>query len=98
MLAVTFMLTGTITGIEYTIVSQAMPRHLTGRAATLLNLMIFTVAFSVQAGFGALAAVAGYRGAFCMLIMVQIPGLIHYLLLRLRARNRARTEASPAIR
>jgi MFS family permease len=98
MLAVAFMLTGTITGLEYTIVSQAMPRHLTGRAATLLNLMIFTAAFAVQAGFGALVASAGYRGALCMLLLLQIPGLVHYLLRRLRSRNRAHTEASPAIR
>ncbi len=36
LLAVLFTLVGTITGIEYAIVAQSMPRELTGRAATCL--------------------------------------------------------------
>ena len=41
LLSVLFTLVGTITGIEYAIVAQSMPRELTGRAATCLNLLIF---------------------------------------------------------
>jgi MFS family permease len=52
LLSVLFTLVGTITGIEYAIVAQSMPRELTGRAATCLNLLIFVGAFLVQAGFG----------------------------------------------
>jgi hypothetical protein len=52
LLSVLFTLVGTITGIEYAIVAQSMPRALTGRAATCLNLLIFIGAFLVQAGFG----------------------------------------------
>jgi len=99
MLAVAFMLTGTVTGIEYTLISQAVPRELSGRASTLINLFIFTGAFAVQASFGALAACAGYKAAFATLILLQAPGLIHYLLRRRRRNlNRARAGASPAIR
>jgi hypothetical protein len=52
LLSVLFTLVGTVTGIEYAIVAQSMPRELTGRAATCLNLLIFIGAFLVQAGFG----------------------------------------------
>ncbi len=52
LLSVLFTLVGTVTGIEYAIVAQSMPRELTGRAATCLNLLIFVGAFLVQAGFG----------------------------------------------
>ena len=85
-LSVLFTLVGTITGIEYAIVAQAMPRELTGRAATFLNLLIFIGAFLVQAGFGLLvglwpadalghAPAHAYRAGFGVLVLVQLPGL-----------------------
>jgi len=96
-LSVLFTLVGTITGIEYAIVAQNLPRELTGRAATCLNLLIFVGAFLVQAGFGQVVGLwpadgAGhypaiaYRVAFGMLLALQLPGLLRhchrYFLLR----------------
>lgn len=86
MLSVMFTLVGTITGIEYAIVAQSMPRELTGRAATFLNLLIFIGAFVVQAGFGLViglwqpdllgrAPPEAYRAAFALLVLIQLPGL-----------------------
>jgi MFS family permease len=88
-LSVLFTLVGTVTGIEYAIVAQSLPRELTGRAATCLNLLIFVGAFLVQAGFGQLvglwpANAAGhypalaYRVAFGVLLALQLPGLVRY--------------------
>jgi predicted MFS family arabinose efflux permease len=91
LLSVLFTLVGTITGIEYAIVARSLPRALTGRAATCLNLLIFIGAFLVQAGFGQVLALwaadgAGhypalaYRAAFGLLVLLQLPGLAHYFL------------------
>ncbi|MFC5461115.1 MFS transporter [Massilia niabensis] len=87
LLSVLFTLVGTITGIEYAIVAQSMPRELTGRAATCLNLLIFVGAFLVQAGFGLVIGLwqpdAGgrypglaYQAAFGLLVLLQLPGLL----------------------
>jgi predicted MFS family arabinose efflux permease len=89
LLSVLFTLVGTITGIEYAIVAQNMPRELTGRAATCLNLLIFIGAFVVQAGFGQVVGfwrpdggghypATAYRVAFGMLVLLQLPGLLGY--------------------
>jgi MFS family permease len=91
MLSVLFTLVGTITGIEYAIVAQSMPRTLTGRASTCLNLMIFLGAFAVQAGFGLVLGMwqpdaanrfpaAAYQTAFGVLIAAQLPGLCCFVL------------------
>ena len=88
-LSVLFTLVGTITGIEYAIVAQSMPRTLTGRAATCLNLLIFAGAFLVQCCFGLVVAswkpdalghypAQAYRVAFGLLVLLQLPGLIDY--------------------
>jgi MFS family permease len=93
LLSVLFTLVGSITGIEYTIVAQTMPRELTGRASTCLNLLIFIGAFLVQAGFGQLIGlwrpdlaghqpVVAYRVAFAVLVLLQLPGLVRYFLRR----------------
>ena len=103
LLSVLFTLVGTITGIEYAIVAQSMPRELTGRAATCLNLLIFVGAFLVQAGFGLLIGcwtpdAAGhypalaYRVAFGALVLLQLPGLLAHL-----RRWRARRELPPPL-
>lgn len=93
LLSVLFTLVGTITGIEYAIVAQSLPRELTGRAATCLNLLIFIGAFVVQAGFGQVVdlwhpdpasrypAIA-YRVGFGALLLFQVPGLVLYFLRR----------------
>jgi MFS family permease len=93
LLSVLFTLVGTITGMEYAIVAQTMPRELTGRAATCLNLLIFIGAFLVQALFGQLIGLwqpgpsnhypaIAYRVAFGALVLIQLPGLVHYFLRR----------------
>jgi MFS family permease len=89
LLSVMFTLVGTVTGIEYAIVAQSMPRELTGRAATCLNLLIFVGAFLVQAGFGVVIGLwqpdgggrypaLAYQVAFGVLVLLQLPGLIGY--------------------
>jgi MFS family permease len=89
LLAILFTLVGTVTGLEYAIVAQTVPQRLAGRAATCLNLSIFTGAFLVQAGFGQLVGLwrpdpAGhypaqaYRVAFGTLVLLQLPGLATY--------------------
>ena len=91
LVSVLFTLVGTITGIEYAIVAQSLPRGLTGRAATCLNLLIFVGAFLVQAGFGQVVGLwpadagghlpaSAYRVAFGLLLVLQLPGLVHYFL------------------
>jgi predicted MFS family arabinose efflux permease len=93
LLSVLFTLVGTITGIEFAIVAQSMPKELTGRAATCLNLVIFIGAFLVQAGFGQLVGlwrpdiaghypVRAYQVAFGALVLLQLPGLVRYFLRR----------------
>ena len=95
LLPVLFMLAGCITGIEYSIVAQAMPPELTGRASTCLNLMIFIGAFAVQAGFGQVIGLwppsangsypaAAYQYAFALLVAIQLPGLSRHVLRRIR--------------
>lgn len=98
LLSVLFTLVGTITGIEYAIVAQSLPRALTGRAATCLNLLIFIGAFVVQAGFGLIVGlwhpdagshfpVMAYRVAFGVLVALQLPGLVGYVHHFLRRRQ-----------
>ncbi|HEY0063399.1 MAG TPA: MFS transporter [Telluria sp.] len=93
LLAVLFTLVGTITGLEYAIVAQSMPPALTGRASTCLNLLIFVGAFLVQAGVGHLLGMwrpdfaghypaVAYRVAFGVLVLLQLPGLVAFLMAR----------------
>jgi MFS family permease len=107
LLAVLFTLVGTITGIEYAIIAQSMPRALTGRAATCLNLLIFIGAFLVQAGFGQLIGMwrpdlmghvpaTAYRVAFGVLLALQLPGVVnHFRGRRMRALERVKCDTSP---
>ena len=103
LLSVLFTLIGTITGIEYAIVAQSMPKSLTGRAATCLNLLIFVGAFIVQAGFGLVIGLwepnhlgqhpaIAYRVAFGVLVLLQLPGLVSF------AMQRQSAAPAPAIR
>lgn len=89
MLAVLFTLVGTITGIEYSIVQQSMPRELAGAASSCLNMCIFAGAFLVQAGFGQIIGLwpqdvlghhpaAAYQVGFTVMILLQAPGLLLY--------------------
>ncbi|MGZ5201864.1 MAG: MFS transporter [Telluria sp.] len=93
LLSVLFTLVGTICGVEFAIVTQSLPKELTGRAATCLNLLIFVGAFLIQAGFGQLVGLwtpdaanhyppVAYRVAFGALLLLQFPGLLNYFLRR----------------
>ncbi len=95
LLSVLFTLMGTVTGLEYAIVAQSMPSSLTGRAATCLNLLIFTGAFLVQAGFGLILGCwplnslqqyppQAYQVAFGVLAALQLPGLAMFFIRRYR--------------
>ncbi|MEX0143291.1 MFS transporter [Massilia sp. LMS1-1-1.1] len=95
LLSVLFTLLGTVTGLEYAIVAQSMPASLTGRAATCLNLLIFTGAFLVQAGFGLILGCwplnsqqqyppQAYQAAFGVLAALQLPGLAMFFIDRYR--------------
>ncbi|MGK5046800.1 MFS transporter [Janthinobacterium sp. GB4P2] len=95
MLSVLFTVLGTVTGLEYAIVAQSMPASLTGRAATCLNLLIFTGAFLVQAGFGLILGCwplnslqqyppQAYQVAFGVLAALQLPGLAMFFIHRYR--------------
>ncbi len=95
LLSVLFTLLGTVTGLEYAIVAQSMPASLTGRAATCLNLLIFTGAFLVQAGFGLILGCwplnglqqypsQAYQVAFGVLVALQLPGLVMFFIRRYR--------------
>lgn len=95
LLSVLFALLGTVVGLDYAIVAQSMPAHLTGRAATCLNLLIFTGAFAVQAGFGLVLGCwpanalhqyppQAYSAAFGVLAVLQLPGLLLFFIGRYR--------------
>jgi MFS family permease len=107
LLSVLFTLVGTITGIEYAIVAQSMPRELTGRAATCLNLLIFVGAFLVQAGFGLVVGLwqpdgsgrypaLAYQVAFGVLVLLQLPGLAGYVRRRFAANPAAQADIEEA--
>ncbi|HEV7817184.1 MAG TPA: MFS transporter, partial [Janthinobacterium sp.] len=100
LLSVLFTLLGTVTGLEYAIVGQTMPAALSGRAATCLNLLIFSGAFLVQAGFGLVLGLwranpqhqypaVAYQAAFGLLVALQLPGLFMFF-----RRRRAAAAAS----
>jgi len=95
LLSVLFTLLGTVTGLEYAIVAQSVPPGMTGRAATCLNLLIFSGAFLVQAGFGLVLGCwpsnaahqyppQAYQAAFGLLALLQLPGLVMFFIGRHR--------------
>lgn len=103
MLTVAFTLVGAIGGLEFSLVSQAVPRHLTGRASTLLNLLIFLGSFLVQTVFGLILDCwtpssdlhyppEAYSVAFGLLALLQVPGLAHWY----RQREASRWLSRPA--
>lgn len=90
-IAISFPLFGTFCGLQFTIIAQSVPASLTGRASTSLNVLIFTGSFLVQAGIGAILAAwtpdtlgtypaSAYRTAFAVLLILQAPGIIFWLL------------------
>jgi undecaprenyl pyrophosphate phosphatase UppP len=85
-LAVGFSFFGTATTMNYAIVAQSVPTHLTGRVSTSFNLLVFLLAFIVQWGLGALInqwmpdqgqyPVEAYRVALGLILLLQVPGIL----------------------
>lgn len=80
---------GTSGSLAFAILSQQFPAHLTGRATTALNLLVFLTAFVSQWAFGAIVnhwplagggyASAGYSVAFGVFLALQLCGFIWML-------------------
>jgi MFS family permease len=83
---------GTSGVLCYAGLTQSFPAHLAGRVNTALNLLVFVAAFVTQWGLGAVIGFwppagngydpAGYRVGFALLLVLQIAGLVWYLLPR----------------
>jgi MFS family permease len=76
-----YCLCGTSSVLVYTILSKRFPRHLTGRASTATNMMMFIAGFGLQWGLGAVLnlwsatdghiPLAAYRAAFAIPLTLQ---------------------------
>ena len=73
-----------LSNVAYSLVAQAFPSHLSGRANTALNLLVFSGAFGLQWGIGiqvdslqaaGWAVEAAYRGTFLTLLAGQVLAL-----------------------
>lgn len=85
-LAVAFSFLGTACALNYAIVAQTMPVHLTGRVSTSFNLLIFLAAFVLQWGLGGVIGlwqpddatgaypVTAYHAAWMACLALQLPG------------------------
>ncbi|WP_306602946.1 nitrate/nitrite transporter [Azonexus sp.] len=80
-----------LSNIAYSLVAQAFPSHLSGRANTALNLLVFAGAFGLQWGIGILVdalqangwhVTSAYPAAFYGLLGAQLLSLIWFLLPR----------------
>ncbi len=79
---VAFGLFGTASSLSFSILSQAFPVTMTGRANTALNLIVFSSAFAFQWLFGAIVGLwpgesghyhpDGYRAAFALLLVLEV--------------------------
>lgn len=99
-LAVGFSFFGTATTMNYAIVAQSVPKHLTGRASTSFNLLVFLLAFVVQWGLGLLInqwpaeqghyPQTAYRVALGLNLLLQLPGMLLWLSFKPWRRDRPR--------
>ncbi|MDX1764452.1 MAG: MFS transporter [bacterium] len=80
---------GTSSILPYAVLSQSFPPHLSGRANTALNLLVFAAAFGAQWGIGAIINLwpqtaaggfepAGYQVGFGILTALQLLGALWY--------------------
>jgi len=90
-----FGMLGTIGVLSFSVLAQEFPAHLTGRASTGMNLLIFVTAFALQWGIGEIInlwpapaeghyALAGYRAAFGITVALQALALAWLVLGRRR--------------
>ena len=84
-----FGILGTSSILPYAVLSQSFPRHLSGRANTALNLLVFAAAFGAQWGIGAIISLwpesaaggfnrAGYQAGFGILTALQLLAALWY--------------------
>jgi hypothetical protein len=89
---------GTSGVIAYSALSQAFPIYLSGRVTTALNLLVFVAAFAAQWAIGAIIdfwpggageplRAAGFNAAFGLLLLLELAGLLHYLLAPMYGKN-----------
>lgn len=89
-LAVGFSFFGTASTMNYAILAQSMPGHLTGRVSTSFNLLIFLFGFCIQWGLGGLIGfwergqngaypTTAYSIAFGLILLLQIPGFLLWI-------------------
>jgi MFS family permease len=82
---------GTASILPYAVLSQSFPRHLSGRANTGLNVLVFTAAFAVQWLIGLIINlwpqaisggynVAGYSTSFGLIMSLQLAAAAWYFL------------------
>lgn len=100
--AVGFSFFGTATTMNYAIVAQSVPVHLTGRVSTAFNLLVFLLAFVVQWGMGSILnhwmpdngayPKVAYQYTLGIILALQIPGLLLWLTFKPWGRN----ETAPA--
>ena len=77
---------GTSGSLSFAILSQRFPIHLSGRATTALNLLVFSLAFTSQWGFGVIVnrwpapgggyQAHGYAVAFAVFLCLQLAGFV----------------------
>ncbi|MCZ6511575.1 MAG: MFS transporter, partial [Alphaproteobacteria bacterium] len=95
-----FGMLGTIGVLSFSVLAQEFPAHLSGRASTGLNLLVFSTAFALQWGMGEIInlwpaaadggyAASGYRAAFVTALVLQAIALV-WLVGGRRLRRRSR--------
>lgn len=81
-----FGLSGTIGVLSFSVLSHEFPTHLSGRASTCMNLLVFTAAFALQWGIGEVISLwpapadggyagSGYQAAFAIALILQVVAL-----------------------
>jgi MFS family permease len=90
-LAVAFSFFGTASALNYAIVAQTLPVHLTGRVSTSFNLLIFLAGFALQWGLGGTIGLwqpdaatgaypeTAYHAAWLVAVALQLPGWMLWL-------------------
>lgn len=99
LIAIGFSFFGTAAALNFAIVAQSVPGHLTGRVSTSFNLLVCLLAFVLQWGLGELITLwqpqegtgrypqESYRFALGINLALQVPGLLLWLSFRPWRRN-----------
>lgn len=92
LIAVAFSFFGAATMMNYAIIAQSVPSHLTGRVSTSFNLVAFLLAFVLQWGLGEIInqwpateghyPLVAYQVGLGVILALQIPGMLLWLSFR----------------